>query len=40
MVCEKPTIMTFELGGIEAAFCPLHMPKEMPKIKITVVAKG
>ena len=36
--CGMPTIMTYRLNGVEAAFCPRHMPvqKETRRIKIVV----
>ncbi len=36
MVCEVPTIMTTRRGGMEAAFCPWHMPLQTENRRIVV----
>jgi len=36
MVCERPTIFTYKICGVEAAFCPKHLPKSRAIIKIKV----
>ncbi|MCX6815427.1 MAG: hypothetical protein NT120_01065 [Candidatus Aenigmarchaeota archaeon] len=28
MVCELPTMFTYKIKGMEAAFCPFHLPEE------------
>lgn len=36
IVCEKPTIISYRLQDIEAAFCCEHLPKDRPLMKIEV----
>ena len=39
MVCELPTVFTYKISGIEAAFCPGHLPKQTPRINFILVAR-
>jgi recombinational DNA repair protein (RecF pathway) len=31
MVCGQPTVFTYRIQNVEAAFCPYHLPREQPR---------